>query len=132
MKIIETSVIDIHEGNVNERKLELANVIISTFRPLLDKLQVEKSEEEKNLTSLVEANSKKISNEKAELQTLLKTLEKEKKLKNTLEVLWKVDPVKLEYNRSLKNEMVVFLRILEKLSPEKISSYLQDILKVSK
>lgn len=131
MKITETSIPDVTEENLDEKKIELANVILSSFEPLLIEMQVNKSEEEKNLTSYIEANKKRISKEKTEIQSLLDEYEKEKKIRKTLVMVSKVDPVKLEYNRSLKNEIVVFLRIMEKLSLEKVSSYLQDIIKIS-
>ena len=131
MKITETSIPDVTEENLDEKKIELANVITTSFEPLLAEMQVNRSEEEKNLTSHIEANKERISKEKTEIQTLLNEYEKEKKIRKTLEAVSKVDPVKLEYNRSLKNEIVVFLRIMEKLSLEKVSSYLQDIIKIS-
>ena len=131
MKIIETTIPDVTEENIDEKKVELANVILSSFEPLLGEMHVKKSEEEKNLTSQIEINKERISKEKVGIQTLLNEYEKEKKIRKTLEAVSNVDPVKLEYNRSLKSEIVVFLRIMEKLSLEKVSSYLQDIIKIS-
>ena len=131
MNIIETTIPDVTEENLDEKKIELANVIISSFEPLLAEMHVKKTREEKNLSSEIEVNKERISKEKTEIQTLLDMYEKEKKIRKTLEAVSKVDPVKLEYNRSLKNEIVVFLRIMEKLSLEKVSSYLQDIIKIS-
>ena len=131
MKIIETTIPDVTEENLDEKKVKLADTVISSFEPLLAEMHVKKSEEEKNLTSQIEANKERISQEKVEVQTLLNEYEKEKKIRKTLEAVSNVDPVKLEYNRSLKSEIVVFLRIMEKLSLEKVSSYLQDIIKIS-
>jgi hypothetical protein len=131
MKIIETTIPDVTEENLDEKKVKLADTVLSSFEPLLAEMHVKKSEEEKNLTSQIEANKERISQEKVEIQTLLNEYEKEKKIRKTLEAVSNVDPVKLEYNRSLKSEIVVFLRIMEKLSLEKVSSYLQDIIKIS-
>ena len=131
MKIIETTIPDVTEENLNQKKVQLADVIVSSFQPLLGEMQVKRSKEEEVLISEVESNKQRISKGKDEIRALLNDYEREKKIKEALEVVSKVDPVKLEYNRSLKNEVVVFLRIIEKLSLEKLSSYLQDILKVS-
>jgi len=131
MKIIETTIPDVTEENLNQKKVQLANVVVSSFQPLLGEMQVRRSKEEEVLISEVDSNKQRISKEKGEIRLLLNEYEREKKIKEALEVVSKVDPVKLEYNRSLKNEVVVFLRIIEKLSLEKLSSYLQDIVKVS-
>ena len=131
MNIIETTIPDVTEENLNQKKVQLANVVVSSFQPLLGEMQVRRSKEEEVLISEVDSNKQRISKEKGEIRLLLNEYEREKKIKEALEVVSKVDPVKLEYNRSLKNEVVVFLRIIEKLSLEKLSSYLQDILKVS-
>ena len=131
MKIIETTVPDVTEKNLDEKKVELADMVVSSFESLLGNLHVKKSKEEEDLTSKIEANKERISKQKSEVQSLINSYEREKKAKKTLKVLSEVDPVKLEYNRTLKNEVVVFLRIMEKLSAEKLSTYLQDITKVS-
>jgi hypothetical protein len=131
MKITETTVPDVTEKNIDQRKVELADIVTSSFGSLLGDMHEKKSKEEEDLTSKIEVNKERITNEKVEVQSLIDDYEKEKKVKKALEAVSKVDPVKLEYNRSLKSEIVVFLRIIEKLSSEKISSYLQDITKVS-
>lgn len=131
MKITETTIPDVTEVNIDEKKVELANVIISSFGSLLGDMHEKKSKEEEDLSSKIESNRERISKGKSEVQFLLDSYEKEKKVRKALEAVSKVDPVKLEYNRSLKNEVVIFLRIIEKLSLEKLSSYLQDITKVS-
>ena len=131
MKITETTIHDVTEENLDKKKVELADTIVSSFEPLLNDMCIKKSKEEEELTSEIEANKQRISREKTELQVLLNEYEKQKKISKALEMVSKVDPVKLEYNRSLKNEIVVFLRIMEKLSLEKVSSYLQDITKIS-
>jgi hypothetical protein len=131
MKIIETTIPDVTEENLDEKKVELANLIVSSFESLLGEMHAKKSKQEEDLTSKIGVNKERISKEKNEIEVLLNGYEKEKKVKKVLEVVSKVDPVKLEYNRSLKNEIVVFLRIMEKLSLEKVSSYLQDITRVS-
>ena len=63
MKITETSIPDVTEENLDEKKIELANVITTSFEPLLAEMQVNRSEEEKNLTSHIEANKERISKE---------------------------------------------------------------------
>jgi len=131
MKITETDIIDVTEENVDKRKVELADVIVSKFEPLFRDMYDKKEEVIKSSDSDLERNKQKISKEKDEIKSLLNDYERRKKLKKALDIVSKVDPVKLEYNRSLKNETVVFLRVMEKLSPEKISSYLQDITKIS-
>ena len=131
MKITETDIIDVTEENVDKRKVELADVIVSKFEPLFRDMYDKKEEVIKSSDSELERNKQKISKEKDEIKSLLNDYERRKKLKKALDIVSKVDPVKLEYNRSLKNETVVFLRVMEKLSPEKISSYLQDITKIS-
>jgi len=130
MKITETTIPDVTQENLDEKKVELANLLVSSFESLLGEIAEKKSKEEQALTSRVKENKKRILEEKSEIQFLVNSYEKDKKIKTALETVSKVDPVKLEYNRTLKNEIVVFLRIMEKLSLEKVSSYLQEISKV--
>jgi hypothetical protein len=131
MKITETEIIDLTEENVDERKVELADIIVSRFEPLIKDVYTKKEEIISNTDSKLETNKQKILKEKNEIKVLLNEYERQKKLKKVLDTVSKVDPVKLDYNRTLKNDIVVFLRILEKLSVEKMFSYLQDVIKIS-
>lgn len=131
MKVIETNIPDVTRENLEEKKIELANMIVATFESILDETAKKESKEQQELSSIIDDNNEKISKLKNEVQVLLNSYEKEKKIKKVLEAISKLDYVKIEYNRSLKNEIVVFLKIMEKLSLDKISSYLKEISKIS-
>lgn len=131
MRMIETSIPDVTDSNIDQQKVLLSDRILSLVTPLLDRVVSKRVEEKKSLVSEFENNQKKISKEKSELERLTRIYEKEKKIKNIFDTISGIDFVKFEYNKSLKNEVVVLLRIIEKLPEEKFSSYLQDILKIS-
>jgi len=131
MRIVESSVPDVIDSNIDQQKVLLSDRILSLVTPLLDGVVSKRVEEKNTLVFEFENNQKKISKEKSELERLTGIYEKEKKIKNIFDAISNIDFVKFEYNRSLKNEVVVLLRIIEKLPEEKISSYLQDILKIS-
>jgi hypothetical protein len=131
MRIVETFVPDIIDSNIDQQKVLLSNRILSLVTPLLDGVVSKRVEERNALIFEFENNQKKISREKSELERLSRIYEKEKKIKNIFDAISNIDFVKFEYNKSLKNEVVVLLRIIEKLPEEKISSYLQNILKIS-
>jgi len=131
MNIIESSVPDITKSNIDQQKVLLSNRILSLLTPVIDGVLSKRVEEKKILLSELRSNQEKIKQEKLNLETMMELYEKEKEVKKAFDIISGIDSVKIEYNRSLKNEVVVLLRIIEKLPAKKVSLYLQNILKVS-
>jgi hypothetical protein len=131
MNIIESSILDITKGNINQQKVLLLNQILSLVTPILDGVLSKKVEEKKILLSEVRSNQEKINQEKLNLESMMTLYQKEKEVKKALDLVSSIDSVKIEYNRSLKHELVVLLRTMEKLPVNKFALYLQNILKVS-
>lgn len=131
MNIIESSTLDITRSNIDQQKVLLSDRILSLVAPLLDGVFSKRVEEKKLLLSEFKSNQEKIGREKVNLESMMKVYEKEKEVKKALDLISSIDSVKIEYNRSLKNEVIVLLRTLEKLPANKVTLYLQNILSVS-
>ena len=129
MRIVETDINDIPILNVNESKLNLAENVINYIQPIFSKEYKQKIQEVKTLKKSYIDKKEKITQEKIELTDLLKTFSKKSKEKELLGKMGKLIQTGL-IQESMKNEMSVLLNSFEKLSEEKIISYLNETIRV--
>ena len=129
MRIVETDINDIPILNVNESKLNLAENVINYIQPIFSKEYKQKIQEVKTLKKSYIDKKEKITQEKIELTDLLKTFSKKSKEKELLGKVGKLIQTGL-IQESMKSEMSVLLNSFEKLSEEKIISYLNETIRV--
>ena len=129
MRIVETDINDIPILNVNESKLNLAENVINYIQPIFSKEYKQKIQVVKTLKKSYIDKKEKITQEKIELTDLLKTFSKKSKEKELLGKVGKLIQTGL-IQESMKNEMSVLLNSFEKLSEEKIISYLNETIRV--
>lgn len=129
MKISVTSIPDINHENINLSKVSLANKIIGNVRPLFDDVFIEKNVTIKNLEEELENKKNYVKESKNRLQKKLNLYNKNKKVNKLLDRIEKMINLGILYDGSMKNEMVVVLKILEKLDERKIDNYLAETLK---
>ena len=129
MKISVTSIPDVNHENINLSKVSLANKIIENVKPLFDDVFIEKNVTIKKLEDDLENKKNYVKESKDRLQRKLNLYNKNKKVNKLLDRIEKMINIGILYDGSLKNEMVVVLKILEKLDERKIDNYLAETLK---
>ena len=129
MNITETAYPDIVPGNIEQSKVELSNKIIENVYPLFDEVHINKVSENKDLKKELEDKKSQVKEEKEELEGMIKDYNKKKKVKKLLNRLSKLITSGLVYDNNLKMETIVLLKIINKLSEEKLNEQLSNAMK---
>ena len=130
MKIIETKNPDVTEYNLDESKITLANNIIKNVYPLFDDVYTEKVSQLKKLNMLYENRKAKVIENKKHLELMMRQYEQKKKVSKLLTRLEKLVDYGLVYDGHLKSETIVLLKIINKLSDDKLNHHLSETLKI--
>jgi DNA repair exonuclease SbcCD ATPase subunit len=124
MNIIYTDIPDVNEENISETKLRIANSIISTIKPLFDEAFKTRQKDENSLRNKLESIRNKLEEEKVNLEKISADYKKKQKISKLLERIQKLISYGLTYDSVSKNEMVILLKILEKLPENKLDEQL--------
>lgn len=130
MKIIETSIPDVTESNIDDSKIILANNIIKNVYPLFDDVYTEKVSQFKSLKKLYEIRKAKVNENKTHLEAMMKQYDQKKKVSKLLTRLEKLVDSGLVYDGHLKSETIVLLKIINKLPDDKLDHHLSETLKI--
>jgi hypothetical protein len=130
MNIIETEYPDITTSNIEQSKVILADNIINNIYPLFDDVYTEKVSQIKKLQTLYENRKVKVLQNKKNLEIMLKNYDRKKKVSKLLTRLEKLVDSGLVYDGHLKNETIVLLKIIDKLSDDKLNHHLSEALKI--
>jgi DNA helicase IV len=130
MIITQTQFPDITESNLDESKITLANNIIKNVYPLFDDVYTEKVSQLKKLKVMYESRKNKVNENKTNLEVMLKKYDQKKKVSKLLTRLEKLVDSGLVYDGHLKSETIVLLKIIDKLSDEKLDHHLSETLKI--
>ena len=128
MKIIETNILDITPKNVDKEKVKLSEMVIKKIAPVFDKAYYEKVLEVKKLKDEIRIKKESFLKEKKELLSLVSSYEKKKKITNLLNGISNLLNVRIPEG-SAKKELVVLLKIAEKMDSKKIDSYIKSVTK---
>jgi len=130
MNIIVTEHPDVTESNLNESKVILADNIIANVYPLFDDVYTEKVSQLKKLKTFYEARKGKVIKNKKHLEMMMSQYNKKKKVSKLLTRLEKLVDSGLVYDGHLKSETIVLLKIIDKLSDDKLNHHLSETLKI--
>ena len=127
MKIVETSIPDIDIKNIDKSKLSLAEKIVEGVHPLLDDVYREKEKHLEELKEKYKILRQKVHKEKEELENLMIEHRRKKRVKNLVEKISKLVSTGLVHEGAMRNQMVVLLKIVDKLSEEKLNHQLREL-----
>ena len=130
MIITQTEFPDTTESNLDHSKITLANNIIKNVYPLFDDVYTEKVSQLKKLRTLYGLRKNKVNDNKTNLEIMLKKYDKKKKVSKLLTRLEKLVDSGLVYDGHMKSETIVLLKIIDKLSDEKLNHHLSETLKI--
>lgn len=129
MKIIRTQIPDITKENIDQSKLKLANNIIQNIFPLFDEVHESKIEELKKSMEELKTKKSQVTESKDLLQQHINEYNKKKKAKKLVQRISKLIVSGLVLDGTLKNETVVLLKIIDKLTDEKLDYHLSETLR---
>lgn len=128
MRIIQTGIPNIVTDNIDKSKLDLADKVIELAFPLLNKEYQDKVNEITILRKQFSAVKKKIDSRKELLEELMLKYNKQKAIKRVLdEVSNLIGSKSIIFEGSLKNEIIVLLKVIDTLNEERLSRQLQEL-----
>ena len=130
MNIIETKIPDVHEENINQSKVVLADNIIRNIYPLFDEIFSTKVEQVNELEKVLEGKQVQVLESKRQLEQGIKNYKKKQKESKLLDRINKLVSSGLIYDGNLKHEMTILLKIIDNLSEEKLDYHLSNTLKI--
>ncbi len=130
MKITDTKIPNVTEENIDESKLNLVNKIIQNISPLLDEVYEDNLKVQKILQDDLKSKKLKVLQSKEILENLIKEYDKKKKTKKLVQRLSKLITSGLTFDGTLKHETVILLKIVNKLSNEKLNYHLSETMRL--
>ncbi|MCF8019886.1 MAG: hypothetical protein K9L62_10845 [Vallitaleaceae bacterium] len=130
MNIIETRIPDVTDENINLSKTILADNIIKNVYPLFDGVYTEKLNVVKKLKSQIKTKKRELRTEKETMELLMNEYKRKKKISKLLDRLESLIESGLMYDGTMKHETVILLKIIDKLSPEKLDEQLSKSVKM--
>lgn len=129
MKIITTEIYDINKKNLDEHKISIANNILNLVGPMfeaeikdtsgnLDKLQKNKIKLDKQLLEI-----------KENLETVQVEFNRETKRKKLLNRIRQIIEVNLTQDPSLKSEVIILLKVIDKLEDNLLDEHIERMIK---
>lgn len=129
MNIIETKIPDVIPQNIDESKIVLADNIIQNVYPLFEDVYTEKCEQTDTLKATLKKQSVQIQIRKQSIENLALEYKKRKKVSKALSRINKLIDSGLIYGGSLKHETIILLKIIDKLSTEKLDEQISNLVK---
>jgi len=130
MNIIETKIPDVHEENINQSKVVLADNIIRNIYPLFDEVFSTKVEYVNKLEEDLENKKVQVLESKSQLEQGIKEYKKKQKESKLLDRINKLVTSGLIYDGNLKHEMIVLLKIINNLPEKQLDHHLSNTLKI--
>jgi len=129
MNIIKTKIPDVTIQNLDESKIVLANNIVKNVYPLFEDIYSESCEQANDLESKMKKQSIEIRERKQSIERLAFEYKKRKKVSKALSRVSKLIDSGLIYDGSLKHETIVLLKVIDKLSNEKLDEQISQLVK---
>lgn len=128
--IIEyTKIPDVVEENIDQSKIVLADSILSNVYPLFDDIYNGYLTSTKSLYSEYEQKKSQVKESKGKLENLMSELKRVKKVSKLLDRISKMINSGLVYDGNLKHETIILLKVVNKLSDDKLDLHLRNTLK---
>jgi hypothetical protein len=129
MKIIKSDIYDISEKNIDEEKVAIANNILNLVGPLFES----EIEESKGDLIKVKQTKAKLDEQLQEIKTNLETIQveftRETKRKKLLNRIRQLIEVNLTSDPSLKSEVIILLKVIDKLEDSLLDEHIERMIK---
>jgi len=116
--------------SIEENKITLANSVIENVYPLFDDIYEDRQNQISELQNNLQKLKEEINERKKKLEQFSTELKKQKKISKLLKRIEKMIRSGLLFDGSLKHEMKILLKVINKLDDEKLEFHLQETLKI--
>lgn len=130
MRIIETNIPDVTKENIDHNKMIITENIIKNIYPLFDEVLRARSNDVSVSKKKIKEGRQKLQQEKDTMQQLVNEYKKEQKISKILERIDKLVKSGLAYDSQLKHEMVILLKIIDKLPNDKLDQQLAKTMQI--
>jgi len=127
MRIVDTGIPDVHSSNINKVKENLANKVITRVSPLFEEVSVTRNEDVVSMKKELKAKRIDVIAKKRELEGLQESYKKNKSIKQLLNKLAVLVNSGLLYDPSLRNQTVIMLKVMDKMTNEKILDHVLEM-----
>jgi hypothetical protein len=124
MNVVLTKIPDITRENISYNKEIIADSIIENVYPLFDEVYQAKIGRVTFLKNKIKTKREQMGNEKETMQKLMSAYKREKKVSKLLERIEKLVQAGLTYDGTMKHEIVILLKIIDKLPSDKLDQQL--------
>jgi hypothetical protein len=130
MRLVTSKIPDVTESNIDQSKQILAHSIIKNVYPLFDEIQKSKDDNINTLKHNLAKRQKELKNEKITLESLMETYKRKKKVSKLLDRVKSLINAGLVYDSSIKHEMIILLKIVDKLPEDKLEMHLSKTMQL--
>jgi len=130
MNLLISNVPNVLSENIDKSKIDLADKILSSVYPLFDEVHNEKTEKINELKDELKIKKKKVLDSKDKLSNLNIEYKRKKKVEKLLDRLSKLVTSGIVNMGGMKNETVILLKVIDKLSDEKLDHHLKQTLSI--
>ncbi len=130
MRLLVTNIPDVTEANVIESKMILSENIIRNVYPLFDEVLSSKIQRSQELEGKLATARKQVLKKKNTLEQLITEYKRKQKESKLLARVDKLVQAGLIYDGTLKNEIIILLRIVDKLPEDKLDYHLKKTLNI--
>jgi len=128
MNIIETEIPDVAIENLDQSKIILANNIVKNVYPLFDEVFNTRLNELDDFQQILKDKKRQVKEEKDNLQGMVYVYNKSKKVAKLLDRIEKLVSSGLVYDGSMRSEITILLKVINKLTDEKIDYHLKSVM----
>lgn len=129
MNIVETNIPNVVPDNIPKSKEVLADSIIANVYPLFNEIYNTRVDEIETLKKQLSNKKEIVKKHKTTLEHYMAEYKRKKKISKLLDRIEKLISSGLVYDGTLKHETVVLLKIVTKLSEEKLDYHLKDTMR---
>jgi len=130
MKIIQTKIPDVTKESIDTSKVVLADNIIQNVYPLFDEVYQGKVGHISEMKKRLKEKKEIVKEKKENLEQLMSEYDREKKVSKLLTRIEKLVDSGLVYDGQLKTQTIVLLKVINKLSNDKLDHHLTETLQI--
>ena len=130
MKIIQTKIPDVTKESIDHSKVVLADNIIQNVYPLFDEVYQGKVGHINEMKKTLKEKKEIVKGKKEKLEQLMSDYNREKKVSKLLTRIEKLVDSGLVYDGTLKSQAIILLKVINKLSNDKLDHHLSETLQV--
>jgi hypothetical protein len=129
MKIIESDIYDINEKNIDEEKVGIANNILNLVGPLFESEIEEATADLSKVKKMKLELDEQLNEVKTNLESLQVEFTRETKRKKLLNRIRQLIEVNLTSDPSLKSEVIILLKVIDKLEDSLLDEHIERMIK---